>query len=206
MSNIEDIAKEIAAITKKLNKKYKMKEELRILSKEAQRLCGEAISLAHRRKISEALEKIKLAEENFEKIWSYIQLDTDLIRNTITAFQEYVEAKALTQITTENRIPSIKELKVPEQSYALGLADLIGELRRRAIDLLKEDEIVDAERTLELMEKIYVLLQPLEYPRSLVPGLRGKLDAMRRLIEDTRRIVVYSSISIKLRRALEESK
>lgn len=206
MSNIEQLVREIKVIATKLNEKYKVKEEIQLLSKEAQRLCGEAISLIHRKKFSEALNKIKLAEEIFGEIKSFIQRDPNLIRNTVTAFQEYVEAKALIQITMENKIPLISELKVPEQSYALGLADLIGELRRKTIDLLREDEITKAEETLELMEKIHVLLQPLEYPRSLIPGLRGKLDAMRRLIEDTRRIVVYSAISIKLRKALEEVK
>ncbi|MCS7365284.1 MAG: haloacid dehalogenase [archaeon GB-1867-035] len=205
MSNLEYLTREIESITKKLNEKYKMKEEIQLLSKEAQRLCGEAVSLTHRKMINEALEKIKSAEKIFEKVWKNLQTNLDLIRNTLTAFQEYVEARALIQIVTENKIPLISELKVPEQSYALGLADLIGELRRRTIDLLREDAITDAEKTLELMEKIYVLLQQLEYPKSLVPGLRGKLDAMRRLIEDTRRLVVYSIISIKLRRALEKA-
>lgn len=205
MSNLEYLTREIESITKKLNEKYKMKEEIQLLSKEAQRLCGEAVSLTHRKMINEALEKIKSAEKIFEKVWKNLQTNLDLIRNTLTAFQEYVEAKALIQIVTENKIPLISELKVPEQSYALGLADLIGELRRRTIDLLREDAITDAEKTLELMEKIYVLLQQLEYPKSLVPGLRGKLDAMRRLIENTRRLVVYSIISIKLRRALEKA-
>lgn len=202
MGNVEEVELEIKSISKRLNEKCKVKEELQLLSREAQRLCGEAVSLTHRGKIDEAKKKLETAESIFVKVWSYVKEDPNLIKNTITAFQEYVEAKTLIQITDENRIPLISELNVPEQSYALGLADLIGELRRKIIDLLREDEVIEAEKTLELMERIYLLLQPLEYPRSLIPGLRGKLDAMRRLIEDTRRIVVYSIISIKLRRAL----
>jgi len=203
--NLEEVAEEIGKIALTLNDNLQLKESLKITCREAVRMCGEAISAIHRRALNIAESKLKLADEKIKQIMKNIKERPELISGSvIVAMQEYVEAKSLYEIVTRKRIPLNSELKVLEQAYVLGLADLIGELRRKAIDLLKAEEIEESERMVELMERLHEILQPLEYPRSLVPELRSKIDVMRRLIEDTRKIVVEAQLSIRLRKELEK--
>ncbi|RLE53435.1 MAG: haloacid dehalogenase [Candidatus Methanomethylicota archaeon] len=205
MSNIDEIAEEVRKIAENLNEKIQLRENLMLTSREAIRLCGEAISAIHRRELKTAELKLKEAKNSINIIIKAVEEHPELIGGTvITAMQEYVEAKSLYELVTKKRIPLINELNVLDRAYILGLADLIGEMRREAIELLKAEKLEDSEYMVELMERLHEILQPLEYPRSLVPELRSKIDIMRRLIEDTRRIVVDAIISIKLRRALEQ--
>ncbi len=206
MSNLSEVRSELDKVCRELTEKHEFKDKIAIAAREAQRFCGESVSAIHRGDLELAREKLMAAEEKFSEIKRFIEGDPELMSGTVLmSLQEYVEAKSLFEIVTKSRLPLLSELSVPPQAYALGLADLIGELRRRVIDCLREDRLEDAERFLDLMESIHVLLQPLEYPRSLVPGLRGKLDVMRRLIEDTRRIIVDAVLSTKLRREVEKA-
>jgi len=58
-----------------------------------------------------------------------------------SAFQEYAEASILLSLIRESRFVGFEELEVPMTSYVLGLADVIGELRRRALESLRKDDI-----------------------------------------------------------------
>ena len=70
--------------------------------------------------------------------------------------------------------------------YLLGLGDVIGELRRFALDALRFNKIEEMQRMLSLMEKIYSELVFFDYPKAIVPGLRRKTDIGRSLVEKTR--------------------
>jgi len=92
------------------------------------------------------------------------------------------------------------ELGVPAISYVLGLADAIGEFRRRALDSLRKGDVKTAEKCLQTMEQIYVELLSMDEAYTLVPGLRRKSDVARHIIETTR-----GDITIEARRStLEE--
>jgi translin len=102
------------------------------------------------------------------------------------AFQEYVEASILLNLVETDTFLSPEELKVPYVPYLLGLGDVIGELRRFALDALRLNNIEEMQRMLFLMEKIYSELLLLDYPKAIVPGLRRKVDVGRSLVERTR--------------------
>ena len=68
----------------------------------------------------------------------------------------------------------------------LGLADVIGEYRRLALDNLREGEVKKGEECLEIMDQVFIQLLALDEAYMLVPGLRHKSDAARRIIEATR--------------------
>ena len=68
----------------------------------------------------------------------------------------------------------------------MGLADVIGEYRRLALDALREDFVEKGEKYLIKMEKIYLELQAMDEAYMLVHGLRRKCDVARRIIESTR--------------------
>jgi len=62
----------------------------------------------------------------------------------------------------------------------------VGEMRRAVLESLRKGDKAKGREIMEEMETIYEELWKLEYPKSLVPGLRQKIDALRKLVEDTR--------------------
>jgi translin len=90
---------------------------------------------------------------------------------------------------------------VPTPQYLLGLADAIGEFRRRALDSLRKRRLRQAEKCLQIMDDIYVELVSLEEAYNVVHELRRKCDIARRLIELT-----MGEITTEVRRSsLEKS-
>ena len=173
----------IEEASSRLLSKVEARDEALLKARKAIRLCGEAISLTHREKISEAKERLREAKSIIEELKvTTRELNLDVLD---VALQEYVEAESLISIMEGREIPSIKELQVTDEAYALGLADLIGELRRRVLEEIRRNNRSKAEHLYEVMKSLYETLWPLEYPRSLVPGLRHKIDVMRRILDET---------------------
>lgn len=67
-------------------------------------------------------------------------------------------------------------------------------MRRAALESLRRGDKERGRRILEEMENLYDILWRLEYPKSLVPGLRQKVDAMRKILEDTRHDVFLAEV------------
>ena len=137
-----------------------------------------------------------------------------------TAFQEYVEALQFYHfVINNNKLENIhslisletiqEELPIPYTSYLHGLCDYIGELRRYALDSIRIDEIDKGERSLIIMDEIFIQLTSLDYPGGLLPGIRRKTDIARNLIERTRGDVTLaynrSALSKKLENILKYS-
>jgi len=203
--DLTELLKEIEEIKKELYEKYEAKEKIYLKIREAQRLCGEAISLIQQEMIEEARIRLISAENIIEgelRNLEATEVMDDLSEAYTTMLQEYVEAKALLEVEEGHGIPKASNLKVPRKAYVLGLADLIGELKRRAITSLIKGDVETAKSRMDLMNKIFQALETLEYPRSLIPGLRKKLDDMRKSIEDLERIMATSIISMKVYEAL----
>jgi translin len=173
----------IEGISARLSSKVEAREGLSLKARSGIRLCGEAVSLSHRGHIEEAKKRLKEAKEIIEELRPR-RRDLELDAFDVLT-QEYVEAETLVRIIEGRELPSLEELQVADEAYVLGMADLIGELRRRALEEMRRGNGSEAERLYELMKGIYELIWPLEYPRSLVPGLRHKLDAMRRVLDET---------------------
>jgi len=186
----------IEGVSARLSSKVEAKEELSLRARKGIRLCGEAVSLSHRGQIEEAKKRLKEAGEIMEELRPKLrELELEVF-NTLA--QEYVEAEALLRVMEGRELPSIEELRVTDEAYVLGMADLIGELRRRVLEEVRKGNGPEAERLYELMRELYELIWPLEYPRSLVPGLRHKLDAMRRVLDET----LHDLTLMKMLRAL----
>jgi translin len=120
----------------------------------------------------------------------------------VAALQEYAEAAILHSLITEKRYPTPEELGVEETDYVLGLADVPGELRRQALDSLREGELEAAEGILETMEEIYLYLVEAEEASMMLKGMRRKLDVARGVIERTRAEVTAEAGRRRLSREL----
>jgi translin len=182
--NLEKI---IEKIRTRLDEKDRLREKVLKVSRETVRLCGEAIRAVHTRNYEKARNKKDLAMEKLEDLKMLAENAPEFLSSYLTiAFQEYVEASILLNLIETDAFLSPEELKVPYVPYLLGLGDVIGELRRFALDALRLNNIEEMQRMLFLMEKIYSELLLLDYPKAIVPGLRRKVDVGRSLVERTR--------------------
>ncbi|MCX8205941.1 MAG: hypothetical protein N3H30_01800 [Candidatus Micrarchaeota archaeon] len=111
------------------------------------------------------------------------------------ALQEYAEAEILLAVMRGGELPARKSLGVGDAHYLLGLADVLGELRREIIEHMRKDDYATAVRMFSLMEGIYELLLPVRISNSILPGFRRKLDVARSMVEQCRRDILMYKIS-----------
>ena len=188
----------MSRIQEELQKREKVHDEVQRDMRRATRLSKQAILFTHQKRFKEAKKLLKEATGLFVKLHSLAETYQDMFYSGLVnaAYQEYAEARTLLTLVEENRFISPEEIKVPSIDYVLGLGDVIGELRRRALDSLRRGDVKTAEDCLHLMEDVYVELMAMDEAYMLVPGLRRKSDVARHLIETTR-----GDITIEARRS-----
>ncbi len=109
----------------------------------------------------------------------------------LDALQEAAEASLLAAVVDGGPVPGPRELGVAPEPYLLGLADTVGELRRRALDRLRRDDVAGAEAELATMEALTEALLRFDTARAIVQ-LKPKQDTARALVERTRGDVVLA--------------
>jgi len=159
----------------------------------------------HQERFKEAKKLLKEADGLFAKLHSVAKTYPDMVYSGLVdaAFQEYAEAQTLLSLVEENSFIGPEEVNVPLVAYVLALADVIGELRRRALDSLRKENLKVAEDSLNLMEEIYVELMSMDEAYMLVPGLRRKSDVARHLIETTRGDITIEARRSSLEKCME---
>ena len=167
MKNLETIAKKIE---KKLDEKDKLREKAMKKCREIIRVCRKAIGGIHEGKISdkEITEACTLNNELKDILKEYP--DLSMAGYVENASQELVEGCCLLAILTGKQLPTPENLNVSYSSYLLGLGDVVGELRRNILDLIKNGEMIRAEEIFEKMEIIYNILMRFDYPSAFVPN------------------------------------
>lgn len=192
-----DFEKQLETIRKKLDEIDNAREELLRLSRELRRKSTLAISNVHIGNVEEAKNLLEKAKEILQKIDAYKQSE---IYYPITrdSMQEFVEAVVFLKTVNEKRlkIPSF-DVDIHPSSILTGMADVVGELRRYILDLLRKSEIEEAERLVKIMERIYFSLVSFNYPDKIVPGLRGKIDMMRLSLERTKSDLISAMLITK---------
>lgn len=150
-------------------------------------LCSHSIIAAHKGDLRLAKQKIKNAELVLKK--NQKKAKEDFKKYLITPEQELVEACSLLAIIENKEIPSLKSMKVSNESYVLGLLDCIGELKRLMLDNIRNDRLKEANRIFNVMENLYLILYPLAMFDKIVKEARRKLDVNRSLVEESRAII-----------------
>jgi translin len=89
-------------------------------------------------------------------------------------------------------LPDPDTIKTTYSAYLLGLCDVVGELRRAALDFMLEGNTTKANEYLQNMDRIYDAIMSFDYPSGLIP-IKKKQDMIRGLIEKTRGELVVSS-------------
>ncbi len=190
-------------IQKELKEKEEAKEKVQKDMRKATRLSKQAILFTHQKRFKDARDLLQEADTLFIELRKVAKVHPDLVHTGIVdaAMQEYAEAQTLLHLVEKNQFIAPEKMDIPAVAYVLGLADVIGELRRQALDSLRAGDVKDAEHCLQVMEQIFVELMAMNEAYMLVPGLRRKCDVARRIIETTR-----GDVTIEARRdSLEQS-
>jgi translin len=105
---------------------------------------------------------------------------------TQDALKEFAEANIVYALILDEALPSPEELGLENSTYLNGLAESVGELRRRCLDILRHGYSKEAERLMVHMEDIYAVLTTMDYPDAITGGLRRQTDIVRSITERTR--------------------
>ena len=111
---------------------------------------------------------------------------------TQDSLKEFVEANVTCALIQNQPLQTPEELGVENATYLNGLAEVVGELRRRTLDILRSGYSEEAERLLGYMDEIYSVLVTMDYPDAITNGLRRQTDLARGIIEKTRGDVTFS--------------
>ena len=175
-------------VKKELVQKNKMRENAQESMRKVTSLSKQAILLIHQQRLEEAKKLIESSKEAISRLQELAKDYPQIIYSGMfsAALQEYSEANIFLGLIEESRFVTSKEINVPSVDYVLGLADVVGEYRRLALDALREGDAEKGEKCLKTMDEIYIELMALDEAYMLVPGLRRKCDVARRIIESTR--------------------
>jgi len=192
--SLQNIKSSLNKISKSLDAAQESREYLIKNTRDVVISCSQSIIAAHKGDLKDAKKKLQKAQKLL--LINRKKADAGLKRYLVTPEQELVEAASFIAILEKKPIPSIDTLKVSNESYILGLLDLIGELKRNVFDNIRIGKSKEAARIFEIMENLYLHLYPFAMYDKLVKEARKKLDVNRRLIEDAR-----SAVTEEVRRA-----
>jgi len=169
-----------------LEEKVKAKESAISAYRRAITCSKQAVMAVHRAELENAKNKLSEAQSTLEQTEAISISHRDLLLSIErVAYQEYAEAAILLKLVETKTFPDPRELNIPTLAYLLGLADAIGEFRRRALEALRQRKLKIAQNCLSIMDEIYSALMVLDNAYVLIPELRHKCDVARRLIEIT---------------------
>jgi translin len=121
---------------------------------------------------------------------------------TQDSLKEFAEASITCALIRHQALPTPEELDLQPNTYLNGLAESVGEMRRRCLDMLRQDNSAEAELLLGHMDDIFAILVTMDYPDAITNGLRRQTDVIRAIIERTRGDVTFSLRGEKLERTL----
>jgi translin len=191
MHKLEKIADQIR---QEFDVRTTMRDQALALARKLTRACSLSIRAVHRDD-KEAMEA-QLAEARglADQLRSNLVNYPDLYYAGYTqdALKEFVEANVTCALIQNHALQTPEELVVEEATYLNGLAEVVGELRRRTLDILRHGYSQEAERLLSYMDEIYSVLVTMDYPDAITNGLRRQTDLARGIIEKTRGDVTFS--------------
>lgn len=191
MHKLESIANQIR---EKFDARTAMRDQALTQARALTRACSLAIRAVHRDD-KEGMD-VNLAEASklADKLRSELAHYPDLFFAGYTqdALKEFVEANVTCALIQNHPLQTPEDLQVEASTYLNGLAEVVGELRRRTLDILRSGYSEEAERLLGYMDEIYSVLVTMDYPDAITNGLRRQTDLARGIIEKTRGDVTFS--------------
>ncbi len=187
-----------------LNEKDDLREKALKKCRDIIRECRKGIKKVHNEDIEGARKNIRKAEKILAELKKEIEEHPDIMTAGYmeNAMQEVAEAEIFLAIVEDKKLPNPEDINVSYTSYLLGLADVVGELRRRGVYLLKDGSIEDVEKILAMMEEICDKLMEFDYPSGLLP-IKRKQDVIKKILEKMRGEVAIFKKSKELENKIE---
>lgn len=182
------------------------REQAYVLSRQVVRASSVVIKHAHRQEMPEARTQLAEARRLTHEMLGAVADAPELRFGGFVhdSEKEYCEAAMVVAVLNDEPLPTPEELGVYPVAWINGLAEVVGELRRHVLDLVRTGRAGDAEAYLQDMESIYQTILSFDYPNAISPGLRGRSDAARGLIERTRGDLTNALQASKLERRMAE--
>jgi len=158
------------------------------------RACSLAIRAVHRNDFDIMEEHLSEAKTLANRLREDLKDHPDLYYAGYSqdSLKEFVEANVTCALIQNQALHTPEELDVEYATYLNGLAEVVGELRRRILDILRSGYSQEAERLLSHMDEIYSVLVTMDFPDAITNGLRRQTDIARNLVEKTRGDVTFS--------------
>jgi len=201
---------ELQTLTDRINQTFEAKSAIRnntlTRSRELIRHCANSIRATQRGDDAEAQALLQTARETAaEMIADAMQYpDVYYAGYTQDALKELTEAHITRAVILQEPLPAPEALKVEYAAYLNGLAEAAGELRRFALDALRQGDVSLAERILGDMDDIYSALITVDFSDAITGGLRRNTDMVRGVLERTRGDVTTAVRQEAMRVALQQ--
>src|SRR5512138_538330 len=191
MYKLEDIAERIR---QNFDVRTAKRDEALKQARQLTRACSLAIRAVHRDDKEAMDANLAEAHRLADVLRNELQGHPDLFYAGYTqdSLKEFVEANVTCALIQNQPLQTPEELGVEDATYLNGLAEVVGELRRRTLDILRSGYSQEAERLLGYMDEIYSVLVTMDYPDAITNGLRRQTDLARGTIEKTRGDVTLS--------------
>ena len=203
MHKLEKIADQIR---QKFDLRTAKRDQALAQARQLTRACSLAIRAVHRDDKETMEMQLSEARTLSDKLHNELEGHPDLFFAGYTqdALKEFVEANVTCALIQNQPLLTPEELHVEESTYLNGLAEVVGELRRRTLDILRHGYSQEAERLLGYMDEIYSVLVTIDYPDAITNGLRRQTDLARGIIEKTRGDVTISLRGENLTQAISK--
>lgn len=181
-------------IRESFERKNKIRDEALSQSRNLTRHAARAIRAIHREDADLAQEHLAEADKLATALRDGLSEDPDLYFSGYAqdALKEYCEAHLTVATILNQDWPTPKDLNVEYATYLNGMSEVVGEIRRRIMDIMREGHSQEVERLLDVMDDIYAQLVTMDFPDALTYGLRRRTDIARSIIERTQADVTVS--------------
>lgn len=202
---VELLKNSIDKIRKYLDEQEEIRDELLDIAHNIIRKSSSAMAALHKGDRREFSEKLEEVEEEIVKLNEILEQNLQFLDHgaVIAANREFTEAVLTKAVMDGEELPDPDQMNVLYKGYAQALAETVGELRRYFLDLLREDEVGEAQRIYERMESIFDQLEQFDYPDSILSGMKHRRDTARKSLEKTRADLTRAIRESKLERALK---
>ena len=201
------VATVTAAVLARLEAKNGARERALSLSRTVIRASANAIRSTHREDFDGAVSALDGVAAQLDEIRQDLTEHPDIYWAGYLqdALKEYAEARMTLELVQRRPVPAPEVIGVDVAPYLNALGETVGELRRRALDIIRHAEAEEAEYLLDAMEEIYNLLVTIDYPDALTGGLRRTTDNARGILERTRGDLTLALRQQRLEEALRRA-
>lgn len=191
---------------KVFDERTKVRDQALVQARQLTRLSALTIRAIHRSDHDESQALLTEAKDLVAQMKADLAAYPDLFFAGYTqdAIKEFAEASLTCALIENRRLPRPEELGIEYATYVNGMAETIGEMRRRCLDILRQGYSDEAERLLTTMDEIYNFLVTMDYPDAITNGLRRQTDLVRGIIERTRADLTLSQREQHLQEALQK--